>query len=136
MATTADLTIEQGATFIQPLIFQRLTNPTLPYNASTNPYIALDLTDCVVRMMVRADYDSTQFVLSLSSVGTGIVITNAAAGLAEIRVTPAMTTWTGTTGVRVKGESFEGVYDIEVDDGLTVARAFSGACTITREVTR
>jgi hypothetical protein len=137
-ATITNITIEQGATTTIPMVFQRLTNQNLPYDATTNPYTPLVLTDMTISMMVRASYDAKAALLSLSSTGDSprIVITNAAGGLAEIRLAPADTAYTGSSGVKVVGESLEGVYNIEVSDGTTVVRAFQGTCTISREVVR
>jgi hypothetical protein len=134
MATTADITVDQGTTVKIPLTFERLTTPNAPYNASTNPYVAVDLTGATLSMMVRATYDSKSPTLSLSSDGASphIIVTDAAGGLAELRLQPS-----DTTNVKVTGESFEGVYDLEIDDGAgIVSRAFQGIFTITREVTR
>ena len=89
-------------------------------------------------LIICTEYDSKTPVLSLSSAGgtPKIVKTDSANGVAEIRLLPADTSYTPSSGVKVTGDSFVGVYDIEIADGGTVSRAFEGACTITREVTR
>lgn len=134
MATIYDLTLEQGTSEKLRLQFQRLTDPYLDWHATSNPYLPFDLTDCTIAMMVRASYDAKTPVLSIDST-TGdtpkIVITDAEDGIAEVRLDPS-----DTSSIKFTGESFEGVYDIEVDDGVSVERAFQGACTISREVTR
>lgn len=139
MATQADITIDQGTSVVIPLIFKKLTNQSEPYDPVTNPYVPLNLSGVTIRMQVRKDYDASTTVLSFSSSGDytpRIFITDAANGYAEIRILPADTSYTGGVGVKISGETFEGVYDVEVDDGTTVIRAFQGTFTITREVTR
>lgn len=133
MAISKSLTVDQGSTDEFIFTLSVLTDPSLPYNASTNPYIPLNLTDYDVDMQVRATFDSTAPILTFSSTGVNpaIVITPLTG---EIALTVKDTV---TTAVVFKGESVSYYYDMEiVDVGGRRKRVVQGSFDINREVTR
>jgi len=131
MALIQDINIDQGANHKETFVIQTLTNQTLPYNATTNPYIALDLTGYTVRMQVRSSYDAGAVAL-LATNSNGKFTVVPLTGTITLTVLPA-----DTTAILFKGESADYVYDIEVQDGSgNVIRPVQGAFVISREVTR
>lgn len=109
-----DITIEQGATFQMNLTWK--DNLGSPINISG--YSA--------RMQVRTSYEAEGTLVSLTSSGGDIVLGGA---LGTIAITIAASV---TQGLQID----EGVYDLELVNGLTVTRLLQGRATISREVTR
>jgi len=131
MAVIIDLNVDQGTTITDVFQLNVLTHQTLPFNASTNPYIPFDLTGCTFNMMVRPDYDSP-VKLTASSGNGKIVCAAPTTGIFSLNLSPA-----DTTGIRFTGDSASYVYDIEVtDQSGNVSRPVQGAFNISREVTR
>ena len=110
------LDIQQGATL----------SLTATWTDSTGT--AVNLTGYTARMQVRAAYDATTTILSLTS-GAGDITLGGSAGTiaitASATVTAALTApWTG-------------VYDLElVSGGGVVTRLLEGPATVSPEVTR
>lgn len=113
-AQTANLTIEQGATFRQTFFVKAADGA------------ARDLTGFSARMQVRATIDTPTPAASLTSPAGGLTIT-AATGRIDALITAADTA--AMTFSRA-------VYDLELVNGAEVERAFSGFVTLSREVTR
>jgi len=130
-AVTIDLNIDQGTTINQSFLLNVLTNQTLPYNATTNPYTPLDLTGCTFSMMVRIDYDQRD-VLDASTANGKIVVDTPSSGIFRLVLAPA-----DTTAINFLGDTANYVYDIELTDASgNVSRPVKGAFNISREVTR
>ena len=110
-----DLEIKQGATL-------SLT-ATWKDSAGT----AINLTGYTARMQVRATYDSSATILSLTS-AAGITL-GGAAGTIAIAVSAATTA--------ALTAPFSGVYDLEVvSGGGEVTRLLEGTATVSPEVSR
>ena len=110
-----DLEIKQGATL-------SLT-ATWKDSAGT----AINLTNYTARMQVRATYDSSSTILSLTS-AAGITL-GGAAGTIAILVSAATTA--------ALTAPFSGVYDLEVvSGGGEVTRLLEGTATVSPEVSR
>lgn len=140
MATTIqntdawDITVYQGKTYVEEFTIQVLTNPNEEYNASTNPYIDLNLTDYDVRMMVRSSFDSAS--IKLSAINTGVsprFVKDNLNGIITLTLIP-----TDTSSIVFTGEQADYVYDIELASTTTniVLLVCAGQFIIKREVTR
>lgn len=112
-----DIIIYQGATY-----FRRYTWKT------GDPATPVDLTGATLRMQVRETKHSDIPLLSLSTGGSGITVTDAANGKFTVRAEAAQTDALSFT---------TGVYDLEIKlaDG-TVTRLVEGSATLSRQVTR
>lgn len=128
MAVSSNIIIDQGTNHTRIYPIQVLTNPSLPYHVTTNPWIALDLTGYTARMHVRKDYDALTPLISLVS-PTDIVL-GGANGKVTINFTPSM-----TDAIRFTGESIDLVFDLELVNGEQVKRPVQGLFTILRNVT-
>lgn len=110
-----DLEIKQGATL----------SLTATYKDSTGT--AVNLTNYTARLQVRATYDSSATILSLTS-AAGITL-GGAAGTIAISVSAATTA--------ALTAPFSGVYDLElVSGGGEVTRLLEGTATVSPEVSR
>ena len=109
-----DIIIEQGATF----------QMSLTWNDNTGSPI--NLSGYSARMQVRTSYEAEETLVSLTSLGGDIVLGGA---LGTIAITIAASV---TETLQID----EGVYDLELVNGLTVTRLLQGKATVSREVTR
>lgn len=110
-----DLEIKQGATL----------SLTATWKDSTGT--AVNLTGYTARMQVRATYDSSSTILSLTS-GSGITLGGSAGTIA---ITASATTTAALSA------PWSGVWDLElVSGGGEVTRLLEGAATVSPEVTR
>lgn len=118
MTTPAKLkyTIYQGATFRKRLVWKAGT-----------PKVPVDLTGCTARMQVRAEVESPDFLLELTTANGGITL-GGAAGTVDLYVSDETTsaiTWTS------------GVFDIEIEHPSgEVTRLAQGSVGVSPEVTR
>ncbi|MFD9948826.1 hypothetical protein ACFWYW_46755 [Nonomuraea sp. NPDC059023] len=112
-----DLLIEQGTHYERLL---RLT--------SRESGAALDLTGCVLRAQVRVRHSAPDVLYELTQANGRLVITDAAAGLAQLTIPAAdSAAWPWRAGV----------YDVElVDAGGRPVRLMKGAVIVSPEVTR
>lgn len=112
------LEIDQGATFDKT--FTWLVGA--PRNA-----VAVDLTDCTARAQVRADIDSPDVLLQLTTENRRILL-GGATGEIRLHIDAATTS-------AIDWES--GVYDLEIQfPNGTVVRRMAGSVIVSREVTR
>lgn len=119
MAELRDISMDQGSTFNPTFI---LRNPDKSF---------FNLTGYVARLQVRETYDSDSFILELTTANGKLAI-NPTLGRIQLNLVPS-----DTTPIVFSGESFTGVYDIEVVSPTgVVTRIAQGAFTISREVTR
>lgn len=114
-----NLTIYQGATFDDSAVWKAGET-----KASVQP---VDLTGCTARMQIREKIDSPTPLLELTT-ENGRIVLGGVTGEIAFSLDPVLTaalTWRS------------GVYDLEIvyPDGA-VRRLFSGAVTVSREVTR
>ena len=110
-----DFTIEQGATFTRIVQWK---------NSAGNP---VDLTDYTAAMKVRESYDTGTVLISLTTGGSGIVIT---AGTGVLTITISAT-------VTASLDFDRAVYDLELDDGSGVkTRLLQGHVTLEKEATK
>jgi hypothetical protein len=87
---------------------------------------AINLTGFTGRMQIRKSYNSPTVLLDLNTSNGGIVITDAAGGLFEIRLTPNQTT-----------SLTDGVFDVEmVSASGEITRIIQGMVKVSPEVTR
>lgn len=116
-AATKNITIEQGATFRLPLVYQ-----TKDDQGNVTP---VDVTTYTARMQIRQSVASDTALLSLE---TGSGITMGANGAIDIEATPAQ-----TAALNIRS----GVYDLELQAGDgRVTRLLQGKVTVSPEVTR
>ena len=132
MAIQYDISVPQGTTKVLPFKVTVLTDPTLPFNETTNPRIPLDLTTAAIQCQVRATYNTTNVILTITDQNGRFVKTNASAGEFEMRLLPA-----DTTEIKFNGSEIGYFYDIEAHFSTTnVIRIAQGSFIISREITR
>ena len=113
-ATTYDILIEQGATFLQVITYK-------------DAGVAINLTGYTARMQVRATLESASTLVELTT-ANGRIALGGAAG--TISLTISATDSAALTAGR-------GVYDLELVSGSgIVTRLLQGVATISRNVTR
>lgn len=105
--------------------------------------IPLDLSGFLVESMIRLTYDSSTPILTLSSVNGKIML---GAKLVDGKIESDLPSNGGialiydddtTAAIRFRGDVWEGVRDIEIEDGNGVRkRILQGNFTLSREVTR
>lgn len=131
---THDITVYQGKTYVEQFTVLVLTNPLLPWNATTNRYIALDITNYDVRMQVRPSFDSAVIKLTaLSTLTSPKFIKNNTGGIITLTLLPA-----DTSAIAFAGEEANYYYDIELahQSLSTVLLLSFGSFNIKREITR
>jgi hypothetical protein len=112
-----DITIYQGTTYSRTFAF-RQANGTTP----------IDLTGYEARMQIRESVDSETVLLELTTEpANGRLTINGAAGTVAALVSATDTSAIAWT---------EGVYDLELVDGLNVSRPLYGKVRVSPEVTR
>ena len=132
MAALENIIVEQGTTIRINYSVNELTNPNIPFHATTNPYIPINISNTLIRMQVRTTVDSSTVLLNLTLANGKFVITSAANGLFNLKLSPI-----DTSVITIKGDSLDCVYDLELEDSTgNVTRAFEGIFTINKEVTR
>jgi hypothetical protein len=115
MPGTYNLTIYQGATFRQSIIWR---------NADSTP---IDLTGYTARMQIRKSVRATTTEADMTTENSGIVI-SALTGEIELNLTAVQ-----TAAIDIQ----DGVYDLElIDADGTVTRLMEGSVTVSPEVTR
>lgn len=127
MATTYDISIDQGSTHKTLFFINELTNPELPYHVTNNPWIPMNLTDATARMQIRKTVDSKTSLLDL--VSPSQIIINPAGSL-SINILD-----TESSSIKITGDSLDCVYDLELIVGSSILRVVQGACTISKEIT-
>jgi hypothetical protein len=133
MAIEYNLTIDQNTNWQYQLQIQTLTNPALPWNSSTNPYIPVNIAGYTFEMNVAPDYATTPIITASSGNGK-ITITNGAGGLAQITLIPSDTA-TINFGTNAQSSTYEGVYDVYQTDNIgNDTRLYYGTFIINREV--
>lgn len=125
---------------------EKLTNDELPFNATTNPYIPLNLTDSVVEMMWRKDSNGDQsgdadgeVILIASSEDenpisntTLFTIPNPLQGEIKLNIPPAV-----TEGLFFTGNEVEYGYDIQITDiSGNITYPYYGTITLYKDFTR
>lgn len=132
MAIQYDITMPQGVTKVIPFKVTVLTDPTLPFDQTTNPRIPLDLTTAALQCQLRQTYNTSNALLTITDQNGKFVKTNAAAGEFEMRLVPA-----DTNEFRFGGESVSYLYDIEAKfSANNIIRIAQGSFIIGREITR
>lgn len=132
-ALTQEINYDQGTTKILMLTLEQLTDPTQAEDATTNPIIAIDLTNYDVRMMVRDTYSSGAIRFNANVSNGKVTLTDAVNGKATITILPT----DFETGIKFDDGSYTGVYDIEIQSATgIVTRMVQGNFNISQEVTR
>lgn len=88
--------------------------------------VAVNLAGYTARMKARANIDSTEAFIDLTTENGGIVL-GGGAGTVTLSMSAAATAALAT---------LSGVYDLELIAGSTVIRLLQGSLTVSREVTR
>lgn len=115
MAGYYDITIEQGATYVQALIWK------------DSDGVAMDLTGYTARMQIRAKKSSETVLHEATTENGGIAIT-ALTGTVTITISAADT---------AAFDFLKGVYDLELISGTSVVtRLVEGSVAVSLEVTR
>ena len=116
MAANFNITIKQGADFVLAAEWQ---------DSDLNP---IDITGFSIRMQARVHVAAPGTFLDMNTGNGQIVITDAAAGKFELRLTNVETAAMGL---------LSGVYDLEiVSPSGTVDRVLEGSIAVSPEVTR
>ena len=132
MAITKDITVAQGASHVEVFTLEVLTDPNAPFDATTNPYIPLDLTVASIQMQVRQTYSTSTVALTATDLNGKIVKTDATNGTFELRIGP-----TDLNLISFNGPHINYLYDMNVllsaSNAIKVA---SGNFVIQRGITR
>lgn len=111
-----DITIEQGANLSLPLTWK---------DGNGDP---VDITGYSARMQIRENFDSDDFIVSLTSDAGGGIMLGGAAGTVTIAMSAALT---------ASLAQVDAVYDLElISVSGFVTRLTQGRVFISREVTR
>ena len=132
MAITKDITVNQGANHVEVFTIEVLTNDTLPFDATTNPYIPLDLTVATIQMQVRQSYNTSTVILTATDLNGRIVKTDSVNGTFELRIAPDDLDL-------VKGNSSEVhyLYDLMISlSASNTIKVAEGTFTVIRQITR
>lgn len=132
MAVSYNISAPQGAIYVVPFQVTVLTNPSLPFNESTNPRIPLDLSSAEIQGQVRPSYNSSSAVLTMTEANGMFVRTDATGGLFELRLTPD-----STIDIRINGPVANFYYDIEAKFSAdNIVRMVGGRFILSKEITR
>lgn len=129
MAKNQPIVVEQGSTHVEINYVKVLTNNQLEFNATTNPYIPLNLTGYTARLHVRKTFDSNSTVLDLGS--SVEIILGTTDGKITITIPPAL-----TNAIIFAGERATYYYDLLITGAGTSTRVVEGTFTIKRAITR
>ena len=115
-----DLTIYRGSTFSKQITWQ-----------TGEPAVAVNLTNCSIRMQVRPKITEEIVIDELTTTNGRIEITDAATGTFVIKIPASVSTAYASTYK-------SGVYDLEITmpDGVTIYRIMEGGISLVPEVTR
>lgn len=132
MAIQYDISVPQGTTKVIPFRVTVLTDPTLPFDSITNPFIPLDLTAAAIQCQVRQTYNTKNVILTITDLNGRFVKTDAADGKFEMRLSPS-----DTAEISFSGYEVSYLYDIEVVFSLAnIIRVAQGSFIVNREITR
>jgi len=129
MAVQFNIKIDQGADKILNFFIEVLTNPDLPYDVCTNPYVPLDLTSYTAVLEVSSDFGEPP-VLTLSSTGTNPAL-QLEGSTGEIIATFSSSS---TSAIPLTEGCWEGIYQMELYSGTLVKRPVQGEFIISREL--
>jgi hypothetical protein len=128
MAIQYNIVVDQGSTHQEIFNVNTLTTPTLPYDATTNPYIPLDFTGYTAHLQIRKTVDASSTVLDLTN-SSGLSL--GSNGQVTITITAAQ-----STAVQFPGDRAVYEYDLLLINGSLVTRAVEGTVTFKRAITR
>lgn len=132
MAVNKDITVDQGASHVEVFTIEVLTDPQLPFDASTNPYIPLDLSFASIMMQVRQSYTTSSVILTATDTNGRMVKTDPVNGTFELRVGPDdLELVKGNTG------EINYLYDILIDlSPGNIIKVAEGNFIVVRKITR
>jgi hypothetical protein len=132
MAVIQDMLVDQGITHVEIYTLEVLTDPTLPYDAGTNPYVPLDITTGAIQMQVRPTYNSGTVLLTATDLNGRFVKTDPINGVMTLTLQPS-----DTSSITFTNPTVSYPYDIQVKfSSLNVIKVCSGMFVLNREVTR
>lgn len=125
----------RGQSIKMPVTIERLTNDNLDYNANTNPYIPVNLTNCTAKMQWRKSVDKSVVLEASTTAGGGngkLVIDDPLTGVITLLLAPA-----DTEALRFTGDSIEYGYDLEITDAAgDKTYPIYGTITMDKDYTR
>lgn len=132
MSQLQDFNFRRGQSIRVIFSLERLTIDSLPYDATTNPYIPVDLTGSTAAMEWRTTASSPVVVLLASTSNSKLTITDPTSGEINLILVPS-----DTANLRFKDESVEYGYDLEITDlAGDKTYPFYGTITIDKDYTR
>lgn len=108
-----------------------LTNPSEPYNPSSNPRVAVDISGWTFRMQVRTSSTMDAPLLIDVSTNDRIVLTDPTEGELTIELIPS-----DTEDLKLPDDEFDAVYDLEANTGTQIITVSRGPAYIRRDVTQ
>ena len=126
-AVLKDLYVDQGSDFIETFYLEVLSNPSLPYDCSSNPYVAKDLTGYTAEMVVKSSPDSNIDIINYSNL-YGLVLGGI---FGSITLTIAAA---DTASIIFAGFEFDGYYDMEIMLGNQTTRILQGKFVVSRDL--
>lgn len=132
MTVNKDIYVSQGAVHEEIFTIETLTDPTLPYDQNTNPYIPLDLTVASIQMQVRQTFTSSTVLLTATDLNGKFVKTDPTHGIFTLTISP-----TDTSLIKFNSLTASYPYDIFISfSASNVIKVAYGQFIIEREVTK
>jgi hypothetical protein len=122
LAGTYNITAEQGSSFLLVINF-KYPDPADPTGET---FLSWDLAGYTSRMQIRRLITDTNFMIELTTENNGVELEVGEAGEIRLIMTPTQTA----------GLESDGVYDLEIVQGVEVNKVISGNFTLIPEVTR
>ena len=122
-AAQFDVTMDQGTTYVLQGFVQILTNPNLPYNPSTNPYIPFDFSGYTALSEIRESFGNPTALLT-STTGDRIQLNYPTQGYFQLTLDPTDTaSWTFTNA---SPDQWNGVWDITMSYAGNTIKPYVG----------
>lgn len=109
--------MDQGTDFIWSFTVEVKTDPNLPYDCDTNPYIPLDLSSYTASFVMAADHTSTPLI-TLSSPGSIILGSD---GSVQVIFAPG-----DTSSIVITEDEFIGVFELQIHQSSLTRRPVNG----------
>lgn len=132
-AAIADVTMDQGSTYGFQGYVTILTDPTIPYNALTNPYIPFDFTGYTAISEIRDSAGTAAAQLKSTNIDR-IALNTPSVGYFTLTIAAGDTTnWVFSS---TSPDQYNGVWDIIMIGPTKTIKPFTGAWNINRLISR
>ena len=122
LAGTYNITADQGSSFVLVINF-KYPDPNDPTGET---FLAWNLSGYTARMQIRRLITDADFMIELTTENNGVELESGEAGEIRLIMTPTQTA----------ALESDGVYDLEIIEGVEVNKVIAGGFTLIPEVTR